>query len=359
MWCNAGAGVGRVGARQDRHARGLELAHGGLRGRVAQGWRLGGAGEGHLEQVAAGGEQVRCQPVVAQQRGAACSPGPTHQDREGRDHERLTLGYEPGEPRVRRSVGEEVDQGVGPGLDRLPRRRRISDMDDSELPVPVRRLDRRAQRGQVEGGPGHTVGVEIVVGELDPVRALGDPGVHEGLRRFGGAEGGNPYPELGTVPARRGDHRPRREEVGPIGAGARRLLLAHGAAEAGIGEHVEVRGHAEDQGLAQWRIADRVRMRVDQPREQGPARGVDDLGPLRRREVPPHPRDLAALDQEVLPLEDPLAIEDAGVTKEGGGLLRGEWGGQREEGDQREEQCGKRTVVRSRRVVGRRRVLPA
>jgi hypothetical protein len=315
-----GAGVRRVGAGEDRHARLLELADGGER--VPELEALVGR-EGPAQGGGLVGAQVGRETGIVRQGLAARGPGRALDHGEGRRHERLVRLDQPGEARLRRPVGEDVDEAVRSRLDRLLGAILGADVDHRQLAVLVGGLHQRREGRPVEGRQLEAVRRAVLQHDLDVVRPLGHAGVDPGLRLLRPGQRRDGHAVLRAVAAGSGGEVARAVEVGPPRRPGLRLLLAHLPGEVGIGEHVELGGDAEDERPLQ-RVAPGVGVAVDEAGEDRLAGAVDDRGPPGRDDVRARGGDSVPLEDDG-PLRDhPGAVEDADVDDGGrNGLGRG------------------------------------
>ena len=155
-----------------------------------------------------------------------------------------------------------------------------ADVNHGELAARLRGGDRRRRvRARSMVGDLHAVRRAVVVDDLDVVGALGDPRVDEGLRVGGRGERREsacrtrcrgPSGAVTSVPAEKRSARPERRR--PPAAVRVRIVAAHAV----VGEHVELGRHAEDERALE-RIAEGMRVRVDEARQERPALAGDRL----------------------------------------------------------------------------------
>ena len=304
------ARVGDVRAGEDRDARGVELADGVARNGADR--RVATAGEAELESLDVGRVDPGAEVGVGHQRSAAADSAHAVEDRQGGDDERFFRDGEVDEGRVDRHVGEDVDQAVGSFEQGLARRFAPRDVDDGELAPLVGRGDHRGEGLAVDRGPTEAEDLAVVVNDLDIIGPLGDPGVDERLRLGRPGDRGDLHAVLGPMPPRRGDERPARKQV----RAARRRGRPHPGDERRVSEHIKLGRHAEDGSLFERFLGERVRMRVDQTRQQRLPRAVDDRRPRGDlgvgRDVLDHPVDR---DHRLRPDRLP-AVEDADLRKD-------------------------------------------
>ena len=262
-----------VGARQNRHAGLVEGA--GVPDRVFQ--VLGKFEAEVAVQVASligheeGGDQW-----IGRQFTAAATARNGLDDGQSRNDE--SPGVEGGLDGVIRPRGvvEDVDQPVGAGADRLFGAPCRADVEDGQQIVAVGGgHDSRQGRGGVRGD-GASDRCPGLVDHLDEVRPLGGAIGDELLRLRRIVQGRQRDPELRAVPAVDGDAAAG-YDIGSVGGGALSLLPAPLSRDVGVGEHVEDGRDAEVERLL-GRRSEVVRVAVDQPRQQGHALSLDDLG---------------------------------------------------------------------------------
>ena len=202
-----------------------------------------------------------------------------------------------------------MDQSICSRVERVVGPRHAADMNDGELAAGVRGRDHGREGRLVERRDRPAEGQVVVVHDLDVVGALCDSGVDEGrsLRRRRKGRDGFIFR---SVAAPHGYERPRRPQIGAVQAEARALLLSHRRGPLDVRGHVEHRRHAEHELLAQRRAA-RMRVRVDQPRQQRPPRAVDLLDSGRRRHLRSHCGDPAIDDQHRRPRHHLVTVENA------------------------------------------------
>jgi polyisoprenoid-binding protein YceI/osmotically-inducible protein OsmY len=301
-----GAGHGRVRPGQDGYARGVQARHRGQQPAHRQ--RASVAQVKAVAQVPLRERrQERGHPRVGHKRSAAGDLARGLRQRHRRHHEGAALAGQGDEAFVDDPVGRQVGQAVGAGLQRVARLPQRPDVHDRQPPARVRRRDQRLQRRPIDRGDGMPEGAAVVVDDLDEVRALGDARVHHrlGLRR---RCDGRDVDVLRAVPVGRRHQRPRREQVRAVEPLAGLLFAPHRRRPDRVRRHVHHGGHAEDQLLAERRPA-RVRVGVDQARQQRPSPAVDLLRPRRRDDVGADRRDDPVAHQHRGPGEQPLAVE--------------------------------------------------
>jgi len=217
--------------------------------------------------------------------------------------------------------GEDVDQTIRSGLDRVPRlllRERVHHCEFSAL---VCRLHQRAHGAVVEHRDTFrrpVPGAAVVVNDLDVVRAFGNPRIHKLLSLLRpGNRGKRRSAHLCWMPSRHGRAHSGCAQIRHIRriVGLDRLDLFHALPAA---EHIQLRGHAQLERLPSsvFGAIHYVHVRIDQPRQQRSPLAIDHFGVRRRDSRRRKLADFSVLEQHVLMIEDALAIEDTDVANE-------------------------------------------
>ena len=173
------------------------------------------------------------------------------------------------------------------------------EVNDHLATLAVGRLHHSAEGREVEGREVLAQGPEVVVDDLDPLRAFGDTLGHEALGVIGGLQGGDGAHQLaGAVATGGGDEGAGAREGGhidglPGGLGGPQL-----GGEAPVHEHVTHRRDPEVQSPPEGTAASDMGMGIDEPGQERRPLGLDQLVPGSARQGGADGNDQAVFDDD-------------------------------------------------------------